>query len=302
MVKTQAHSADITKNTVGLIVSFHRMGNRSKVNTSQIEVEADKELISVSKQLLEADEFDAILRLDGEMYRWLNARALPSLLRKGIWLMPQGLVEPVEAYLKENAARRTELVEAFVAVYDEKVKAAKKRLRNLFDPTDYMSADSVRASFRIEWSYPGLNTPTSLQEINKELFLEQKKKMEKLWEETADVIRQILRAELAALVGHVDERLKPAKDGKKKIIRDSVIVNLKEWLDLAPLRNVTNDAELKKFREQALTLMKGIDPELLRSDDKLREKVQQQFAKLKKSIDASVTIKSGRAVSLDDEV
>lgn len=295
-------TADLTKTTVGMMVQFSRFGNRRKVKNSQIEVDADKELISVSKQLLEADEFDAILQLDGEVYRWLDVRALPSELRKGIWLMPTGFIEDVTKYLKDAEAKRSKLVDAFLLVYAEKVKYAKKRLRELFNELDYPSVEHVKQCFRLRWQYLSFGTPTSIADLNQAIFDEEKAKAAKIWEDTAEMIVQLQMAELSNLTGHLIERLDPSKDGKKKIIRDSVVSNIKEYCDLAPIRNATNNDQIKKFITDTKKLVATCDPESLRNDEKFREKVQADFSKLKKIVDKAIADRPTRVVSLDDEV
>ena len=54
------------------------MGNTRKVSTSQIEADADKDLLRVSKHLLDSAELKAIGRFDGEIRRFSITSACPS--------------------------------------------------------------------------------------------------------------------------------------------------------------------------------------------------------------------------------
>src|SRR5262249_37423895 len=58
---------DLAKRTVCIKVRLSTMGNTRKVSTSQIEVDADRDLLRLSKQLVASAELKAIGRFDGEI-------------------------------------------------------------------------------------------------------------------------------------------------------------------------------------------------------------------------------------------
>ena len=62
---------DLAKKTVCIKVCLSTMGNTRKVSTAQIETDADKDLLRVSKQLVDSEELKAISRFDGEIRRFL---------------------------------------------------------------------------------------------------------------------------------------------------------------------------------------------------------------------------------------
>ena len=68
-VVIQDPGVDLAKKTVCIKMRLSTMGNTRKVSTSHIEADADKDLLRVSKHLLDSAELKAIGRFDGEIRR-----------------------------------------------------------------------------------------------------------------------------------------------------------------------------------------------------------------------------------------
>jgi len=129
--KKHETAIEMAARTIVLIVTFSGIGNRRKVDTSRVQVDADKELIAVSKQLFESEALWEIQALDSEARRYIESRALPSMLKKGVYLLPLELVTEVETKLSEYAAQRHMFADKLKETYDEAVNQSKKRLRDL---------------------------------------------------------------------------------------------------------------------------------------------------------------------------
>jgi len=297
----KASALDLMQRTVALIVTFGALGNRKKVSTSQIEVEADKDWLHVSKQLIECEEYDAIRHLDGDISRWLGTRALPSLLKRGIYLLPMAYVEETNEQLKEFQEQRNKLIGRLAKVYRAAVSEARSRLRDVFDESDYPSEARLRKAYSFSWQYISFNTPASLQQISRELYEQEKAKAEAHWVEAKEVITQMLRANMLDMTDHLVEKLTPGEDGKKKVFRDSAVVKFNEFLSTFAFRNVADDAELLKVVEKAKGLLKDVNAQDLRTNEALRDQVQAGFSKIKQQLAGMVTTQPRRAVQFDEE-
>jgi len=128
-LQIQETGVDLARKTVCIKVRLSRMGNTRQVSTSQIEADADKDLLRVSKHLVDSAELKAIGRFDGEIRRYLYNICLPFEI--GIHLLPIAALEQVEQRLRQFAVDRTELVKAFLAAYPSLCVDAAKRLRGL---------------------------------------------------------------------------------------------------------------------------------------------------------------------------
>ena len=102
----QEPGTDLAKKTVFIKVHLGLLGNSRKVSSSQVEVDADKALILVSKRLLDSPELQAIRSLDGDVRRYLYDTCLP--FEVGIHLLPLGLLETVDEKLREFNEKRND--------------------------------------------------------------------------------------------------------------------------------------------------------------------------------------------------
>jgi hypothetical protein len=276
------------------------LGTRRKVAAASIQVDADKDMLHVSKAILESKELDAIKTLDGEMRTWLGKRALPSPFRRGTYLIPLDLVEQVDAKIGEYQEKRRTLVDAFLAVYDKSVEDARKRLNGLFDAADYPGADKVRATFYVDVRYLAFGVPEKLEGIRKDIFEREKAKAESQWREASDEVRQALRAGLADLVDHMVERLQGNGDGKPKVFRGTLVENMTEYLDLFDPRNVTDDTQLAQLVERCRKTLDGVDADALRASDAIRTKVREGMAQVQATLDTMVIDRPARRIVLED--
>jgi cell division septum initiation protein DivIVA len=296
-----SETPNIMDKAVCLVLRIHSIGNHRKVSSSSVEVDADRDLINVQKTLIDADELRAIQSLDGETRRELYNLCLPSMFREGVYLTPIELIERVEDKLQKYAKQREVLLDKLIAVYPQRLKEAEERLRTLFNPADYPSASRLRGQFTVDWQYVQFGTPTKLKSISSEMFQREREKAEAKWAEATVEVQQVLRAAMAELVNHMADRLSGKEDGKKKVFRNTLVSNMKEFLDTFGARNIADDKALAALVEKAKSLVDGVDPDTLRKNDGLRDSVQAGFAEIKKSLDTMIVERPKRAFSLEDE-
>jgi hypothetical protein len=298
----QSLGDQLQERAVGLILTFSGIGNRRKVSMSDVEVDADKELLAMSKKLIDAEEFEAIQSLDGEARRYIETRALPSQLKKGIYLLPNALVTEVEEKLSEFAAKRGTLVEALLLRYSELVAESRRRLKSLFDATDYPNADYIRNAFKLSWRIIGFTTPTSLKELDRALYDRECKKAAEQWAESWKNIEQLLAWNLADLVEHLIGRLEPdEKTGKKKTFKDSAVTKIQDFLNTFDARNIGNSTELKALVDKTRVLIADVNPEQLRTSPRTRDTVAKGFEKIADLLDPMLVEKPTRAISFEED-
>jgi hypothetical protein len=72
---------------------------------------------------------------------------------------------------------------------------------------------------------------------------------------------------------HIKESLVVAGDGKKKIFRDTMLINARELCELLTNMNVTNDPELEQRRKELESAISGLTVDELRDSVLVREDV-----------------------------
>jgi hypothetical protein len=181
------------------------LGNTRKVSSSQVEVDADKAQILVSKRLLASPELQAIRTLDGELRRYLYDTCPP--FEVGIHLLPLGLLETVDEKLSEFREKRSVLAEVFLDAYPRMCPEAVGRLRTLHNPADYPPMEEVRSRFTFSWQYVSYGVPEQLREISARMFeIERDKAVHSMSEACAE-LQQVMRASLLEPVSHLRDRL-----------------------------------------------------------------------------------------------
>ena len=249
---------DLARKAVCIKVRLSRMGNMRKVSTTQIEADADKDLLRVSKHLLDSAELKAITRFDAEIRRYLYNICLP--FEVGIHLLPIAALETVEQRLRQFATDRQQLAEAFLVVYPSLCQDAARRLRGLYNPADYPPVEEARRQFGFSWQYVSFGVPDQLKGISQEVWEQEREKAAQRMAEASSEIQIVLRESMAKLVQHMAERLKTSDDGKPLRFKESTVSNLIEFLANFEFRNVTDDTELQSVVAQAAHYCKELLP------------------------------------------
>jgi hypothetical protein len=289
----------LTEATVVLMLELGHLGTRAKVSTDDVEVDTDKDMLHVSKDILTSAELKAISRHGNAIRSYVKARCLPSYLKGGFYLVPVTSLERIDAQLEAFQGERDALVEAFVTAYPARVAEARERLGVLYKDSDYPAVSRVREAFTWRARYLTFSTPSQLKGISRALFEREAAKAQTEMRAAMDDIKTLLRAELKGLVDHMVERLTPGPDGKVKVFRGSLVGNVKEFLELFDGRNVVQDGDLAKLAEQARNILDGVDAEALRGNEGLKNAVATGFTQLKAALDPLVAAKPRRMIDLE---
>jgi hypothetical protein len=284
---------DLAATTVNLKLRFGLLGNSRKVNTAQVTVDADKDQIRVSKHLLESKELDAIRQADGAVRRELDNYCLPGF-DIGLRLLPWPAVEQVTKRLKQYAIDRERLVDAFIEAYPALCQEAAASLRSLYNAKDYPPADYVRSKFHFSYQYLSFGTPQGLEDVNREIFAEEREKAATVLRDATTEARDFMRATVAEMVTHLRDRLTPGADGKPKRLHATAVSNLQQFLDTFNIRNVSNDRELAAEIDKMRGLLQGTDAEELRKDGDWRATVSTKLAEIETSLSGMVENRPGR--------
>ena len=299
LIEVQSMGQDLAQKTVCVKVRLGRLGNTRKVSNSQVEVDTDKSLLLISKHLLDSKELRTIANFDGEIRRYLYDTCLP--FEAGIHLCPLPMLEQMECKLREFAARRKGLVEAFLTAYPTLCQEAAKRLRSLYNPTDYPPLDYVAQQFTLIWQYISFGVPDQLREISTKIWHDEREKAAEMMAEAGREIQQVLRTAMGELVKHMRDRLKDGPEGKPLRFKETTVSNLVEFLGTFDFRNVTDDAELKGLVEKARAMLVGVSADDLRTTSGVRAKVQQGMADLAAELDTMIVKKPGRKFRFNEE-
>lgn len=294
-------------------ITVRMPGVRRKANKELVDLNgADPELISVSKTIVDSDEFRAIQRLVNHMKDYVRIRStLSPILRGGVYQIPLVLVEVVEKRMAEFKAEFAELVERFLDAYTGRgtegtsrpslVEEAQARLGQQFELADYPTEAKLRAGFAIETKYIETGVPGKLRSISETLFHAEKEKAEARWSQLSIDMEAVLFAEMKDLTDWMVGALEVSADGKKKSFRRKGLERFGEFLENAPFRNVSGNKDFDQLVETTKRLLAGVDVDGVRDDKAYRESVRSSFETVQGKLAAFVTDQPIRKIAFEEE-
>ena len=112
------------------------------------------------------------------------------------------------------------------------------------------------------------------------------------WTGAAEEAKMALRAGFAELVRHMADRLADPK----KIFRDSMVENFREFLGTFDFRNICDDAELQTLVRKARGMLGGSDAETLREATFYRNEVGTAMTKIAAQLDTMLADRPARRI------
>jgi len=303
-VQSKATTApNIFDKAIVVHVEMGSLGASKKLASTQIEVDADKDRVRASKSILESKELKAISAEQQSIGKALRKYCLPSPFRSGFYLVPIVSIGDIDGLLNQSQDKLlNELVPAFLAIYPDLVEADKISLRSTFDPSDYPPISKVKSQFGMEWSWISFGVPRDLQSVNSDIFAREQEKAAAKIAEVSDQITQVLRTQMLDLVSHLSDKLEGNRgNGKPKIFKASAVTNIKEFLATFQARNIVDDKELDKLCAQAGQLLDGVDPQALREQDQVRDRVKQGFDRIKAQLDTMMLDRPSRMIIFPED-
>jgi hypothetical protein len=280
--------------------------NGEDVETKVVTVDADAELIKVSKTLLSSPEMDAINSFYAEVRKWVRLRVNASKIDEGLFWLGLRLIKEFDDQMKTYSAQLEPLLDNLAEAYEGIIEADRARLRTAFEEDDYPAPDKVREAFKIDWYYIQFDTPRSLQAVSEEIYQKAQDDMNRTIQTAQSAVQLALRYEMAELADWAIDRLSPGKDGKRKILRTKtksgeeigLTAKLHQFFETFQGRNITSDAELQGLVSKAEAVMTGVDGDSLKGSDSLRDTLRQTFTEIKAELEPLISDAPSRAIEV----
>lgn len=319
---------EMAAKAVLLRLTVRRMGSLQRLDSSAVEADIDEDRLRASAKLFRCEEMEDIESLDSKVRRKLMSLVLESDLKPGLYLVPVKILDKVYNLLDGYLAKRKALVERFVANYPAIVAQERAALREEFRERRYggpavlaalaevengepydeerrrIVAAHVEPLFCTEYSFFTYATPGSLASISRELYEQEREKAALWWEEAKASARAALREALRGMIAHLVERLEGERVNKKgeirkKVIKESSVQTLLEFLDTFGARNIADDEAMQRLVAQAKQVIQGVKIDDLRNDDGVREAVREGFTEVARELDRLVVEAPRRRIVLD---
>jgi hypothetical protein len=286
---TSSSAAEQLRVTMAAVrVSFTWFGVRKTLTNEQKSQAAEPfgaegEFLSARKKLLDTKHpaYKAVTAVRGKVLSYWRGLTLPYP-EPGIRLVKQDQIEPFHRQIADFREQLDDTVVKLDEHYDELKGIARRRLGDLYDPSDY--PPRLRGLFALDCDFPSVEPPDYLLQLCPELYEQERARVAGRFEEAVQMAEQAFIGELAKLVSHLTERI-TGPDGEKKIFRDSAINNLVEFFDRFKTLSVRSNAELDDLVAQAQRVVRGIEPQQLREHADLRAHVATQLSQVQSALD-----------------
>lgn len=317
--------APLWKHAVCLIMTFHKMGIRRRVQrptptsdaapasdqtaalttpqsvTSFLNLNTDENRILVTKSILDCPEYHAIQKLFSKTKKAIDRLVLPSGMKPGMYLVPIGLLDELQTILSNARVELDTLVDYFCQVYPRCIEQDRAVLLDAFNQLDYPALEDVKTHFSIESHYMIWDLPGTLSSVSDSLMETERKRAKTKMADIITDINSTLRGALQELVSHLAERLTPNPDGTAKRFNNSTVTNLLDFLSHFEHRNLGRDQDLASIVEQAKSLLSGVSPTTLRTSDTTGLTIHQGLNTIKTQLDQLLVQQPARRFYWDQD-
>jgi hypothetical protein len=249
--------------------------------------DVDRKMVAVTKRLLDKKVMAGINREDNAIKAYLETRAaFCTMLARGMWAIPLGMVEEVDGEIDGYKARRAALVRVLIEEkYIPEKAAAERRLGRHYRETEYPLPEELAAQFSVRTNWISFNVPSALQAANAEIYQRESARLTRELVSASEEIRGALREAFAGYVEAMADRLgTDAATGKPNRFQDSTVLKMKDFLSTFAARDLTGDADLAALVAKANDLLAGKAPEAVRSDTATRARVLTAMQEIKGSL------------------
>lgn len=194
------------------------------------------------------------------------------------------------AKMKVAKGEVTAAVKAFLEVSTqvEYLKEAKVRLGQMFNVDDYPQLDDLKQKFDFDVEIKPMPDANDFRvklgdDTTKAIIKDiERRSNERVEKAVKDIFSRVIEN-----VTVMKTRLKDfsaPKDGKRNVIRDTVVYNISELADSLPSLNITGDPRIDELATQLKAELVEFSPEILRADVKVRQEVISKADKLLKKV------------------
>ena len=295
----------LDEKTVVLDVCFRRPGIRRKGKLSLVETDADRTLLSLGKKIVDSPEYNDISTVVRKFKDWIKARSTPTgSLREGAYRIPIDLLTEVYNRLAVAKAEYAEKADAFCAAFPALKEAAKERLADQYDESNYVSTQRLRSAFRVDHRLIDYGVPNATL-VGEAIHAAEAQEAEVELKQAAEICKTALRVSMLEIMTHFQKALGSRPDGKKAILRETTYERTLEFIDLFAKRDIFNDTATKALVEKARTVLSGgngfVDSNELRTNEGFRMQVEAATGEIVAKLGALVETSVARAIEFDDD-
>ncbi|MBN9235117.1 MULTISPECIES: hypothetical protein [Phyllobacteriaceae] len=238
-----------------------------------------------NKLLLPKEALQPIQSIVSATRAEFDKRTLPWMDGGGR-IMNAAAIMANDRWLSLQKQKFMDAVGEFIASYPELVRSAPDRMSGLFKDADYPTVDSLRDRYSMELRKLPVPTPedfrVSMSEAQADVIRADIERQVR--EGAATAVRDVYRR-VADVAGRMAERLTAYRPAARKgdqtegAFRDSLVLNVRDLIEVLPMLNITGDPELTAMVDR-LRPLAAWDAQVLRENEGVRKDVAAEAKKI----------------------
>ena len=281
---------------VYLVLDWSFLGTWKRVDIDVTNGKALSEVRS-SKRLLKSESIASMRKLNYKVRSMLSKHSLNSLFRPGVYVVPLDYVETVDSELQSAVDELATIKESLKAEWQDVIAEAHTRLGDLFNPSDYCSADVAASQYTMSYRYvPIATTPDILKHIASDTYKADLERSQKETEKELQAFRDNLRIALLGIIDNMRATLtKP--DGDKRVFGQRFFKRLDEFLGTFGTKNLSDDGALADVVTQLRQVANGVDVNELKTMKTVQAALDTSLSQIGDAM-ATMIKDEGRAIDL----
>ena len=264
--QTQQENNILKKGTL-VCFSCSVWGETTKIRSKDmLNTDAETELIDNVKHKIDKNWLTPLKKLRSQAREYLYGRAFTFPI-PGFIFVPRGNIIKIDDAMQGFSAKFDGLVDEFIAKYPGYIDEMRHRLGSLYNPLDY--PPNIRQCFAFTWRFVSLHHEDNAELLSPETIRREEASFRRMVDEFRDTAMTTLRTTFVEMVNRTVERL----SGEKKVFRNTLIENIREFVDNFSVMNINDDAELAAAVEKCNKVLNGVSIEAIRSNDQFRHSI-----------------------------
>lgn len=262
--------------------------------------EAKHEQISARKKILNVknDVIREAYRLVDEAYYAWRGKTI-DYPETGVRLVRVSDVGKLERKFAEITEQIHSVEAQLDAIRDELMEEAKARLGHLYNKADYPS--TFRGAWTVRLEYPSVEPDARLSSMHPAIYEREQRRVRERFEAAVAQAENEFISELAAMVAHLADKMKPDADGKRKMFKASQLETLNGFFDRFRALSLHSNPVLESVVDQAQQVVAGVTPKAIRSSEETRQQLRESMETISSKLESLMVDKPKRAISFDEE-
>jgi len=264
-------------------------GITKKVGGDILKPEVDPEYMDSNKKKINRKYLEPISKVRNMARTFIYKKSLPFKI-PGIIFIPRDMINTVDEQMQSYQREFDAGVATFENNYHRYVEEAREKLGKLFNPLDYPT--NIVKYFSFRWEFIHFSAPDETQIISNEILQREQQKYQQTIEEFRETAITTLRTTFVEMVNHVVERL----SGERKIFKDSLIGNIREFINDFNALNITDDDALAAAVEKCHRILDGASVDVMRNNDMFRHEIANKMSEVRSQLGAMMVSRPLRKI------